>query len=253
MPMPEEISAWAERLVRDGVAGPHRSHSHHNNMGKLRRTLEGDPDCTFGVHGLENMTFDEAMAVVGRATGWRKEAPTDFVDPLRTIDGALDAGRLARKMADLGGEVVVATGHPDNLLPFLTGIADTLVEAGVTIRRQMEGASVRAGYRVRSLEYEGCVAVLADDWGGVHTHSPEGMLTLLSAGSPPDLVVADHGWAGAAMQANIPTVATFDTNDPALALAAARGKPGALIPLDDGMPSYAYVTVLEAFRSGFEE
>ena len=37
----------------------------------------------------------------------------------------------------------------------------------------------------------------------LHTHEPEPMRALLAAlDEPPDLVVADHGWAGAAAEAS---------------------------------------------------
>ena len=238
-------------LVHDGVAGPHRSHSHHNNLGKLRRTIEGDPDCTFGVSGLEVLTMETAMAAMADVTGWRPEEPTDYVDPEKTIAAAIAAGELCARYARPGADAIVATGHPDTLLLLLNGIADDLEEAGMTVRRALSGHLVKAGYRARSIEYEGKVAVLADEWGAVHTHSPEGMRELLAAAAAPALVVADHGWAGAAMEAGIPTAATLDTNDPALALAALRGGESALIPLDDGRPPSTYQPVLDAFRAGF--
>jgi hypothetical protein len=252
-PSTDLIDAWAARLVKEGVAGPHRSHSHSNNMGKLRRTLEGDPDCTFGLSGLDALSYQEALEAMTSVAGWRPEEPTDYIDPLRTIAGAMEAGRLCRRVAARGGDAIVATGHPDCLLRFLDGVADLLEEAGMGIRTDPVPEGIKAGWRLRSLEYEGRVAVLADEWGAVHTHSPEGMRALLNLGPPPQLVVADHGWAGAAMQAGIPTAATLDSNDPALALGVAIGREAALIPLDDGRPPFFYEPVLEAFTAGFQE
>src|SRR2546421_12457731 len=81
MPSPSEREAWKAMLVHDGVAGPHRSHSHHNNLGKLRRTIEGDPDCPFGVSGLEALTMEPAMAAMADVTGWRAGEPTDYAAP----------------------------------------------------------------------------------------------------------------------------------------------------------------------------
>ena len=253
MPSAEQVDQWAARLVRDGVAGPHRSPSHHNNLGKLKRTLASDPDCTFGLSCFEGMTFEEAFAAMAAVAGWEPEQPTEYVDPRKTLMGAVDGGRMCRRIAAPGAQAVVATGHPDTLLVLLHGVVELLEEAGVTVRCDLEGHHVQAGYRARALEYEGKVAVLADEWGPVHTHSPEGMRLLLDRIGRPDLVVADHGWAGAAMAAGVPTVATLDTNDPALALGALRGAECALIPLDDGRAPRAYGTVLEAFTAGFRE
>ena len=52
---------------------------------------------------------------------------------------------------------------------------------------------------------------------------------------PPDLVVADHGWAGAAGQAGITTVGFADCNDPALFVGEAEGKVAVVVPLDDNV------------------
>jgi histidinol phosphate phosphatase hisN-like protein len=249
MPTALEIAAWAHRLVENGVAGPHRSHSHQNNMGKLRRTLEGDPDCTFGLSGLGNLSHERALAAMGSVVGWRPEEPTSYVEPEMTVAAALSAGRLCGEVVRPGSKIIVGTGHPDFLLALLTGIAEVLETRGAVIRRDLKRIIVLGRL---AIEYVGPVAVLADAWGPVHTHSPEGMRALLELGHP-DLVIADHGWAGAAMEARVPTVATLDTNDPALALGALRGPPCALIPLDDGRPLDAYEPVLEAFRAGLEE
>ena len=80
----------------------------------------------------------------------------------------------------------------------------------------------------------------------LHTHSPEPMQALLAAaGDRPlaDLVVADHGWAGAAGQAGLPVVGFADTNDPALFLAAAEGGVDVVVPLDDNVAPADYAPV----------
>jgi len=61
----------------------------------------------------------------------------------------------------------------------------------------------------------------------------------------PDLVVADHGWAGAAGQAGIDTIGFADSNDPALFVAEAEGIVSVTVPLDDNVapPLYAPLTV----------
>jgi hypothetical protein len=63
-----------------------------------------------------------------------------------------------------------------------------------------------------------------------------------------DLVVADHGFAGAAVAAGIPTVAIMDTNDPAFAVVSARGADLTVVPMDDNRPLSAYASALEVLE-----
>jgi uncharacterized protein YbjT (DUF2867 family) len=66
----------------------------------------------------------------------------------------------------------------------------------------------------------------------------------------PALVVADHGFAGAAVAAGIPTVAIMDTNDPALAVVARRGADHlTVIPMDDNRPQNSYAAALEVLQA----
>jgi ribosomal protein S2 len=59
-----------------------------------------------------------------------------------------------------------------------------------------------------------------------------------------DLVVADHGFAGAAIAVGIPTVAVMDTNDAALAVVARRGAHLTVVPMDDNRPQGSYAAAL---------
>ena len=103
--------------------------------------------------------------------------------------------------------------------------------------------------RARHIRAINGVHVLASGGELLHTHSPEPMQALLGALSrPPDLVVGDHGWAGAAVEAGIEALAFADSNDPALFVAEHEGKPVLTVPLDDNVqpslydPLSAYVT-----------
>ena len=86
-----------------------------------------------------------------------------------------------------------------------------------------------------------------------HTHSPRPMAEILDAlpqegEPPPDLVIADHGWAGCAADRGIDTIGYADSNDPALFLGEAEGTLTVCVPLDD------YVTsVVSAFLAHRKE
>ncbi|MEA2497886.1 MAG: hypothetical protein QOH26_291, partial [Actinomycetota bacterium] len=94
--------------------------------------------------------------------------------------------------------------------------------------------------RHEEIRYVGGVGCLAD-WGNLkHTHSAHAMEALLEISEWPDLVLGDHGFAGAAIERDIPTIAVMDINDPALAIAWGEGKDVTIIPMDDNRPPHLY-------------
>jgi methylase of polypeptide subunit release factors len=66
------------------------------------------------------------------------------------------------------------------------------------------------------------------------------MESLLDPGPWPDLVLGDHGFAGAALARGIPVVAVVDINDHALAVAKAEAMDVTIIPMDDNRPPRLY-------------
>jgi len=158
--------------------------------------------------------------------------------------------------------VVVATGHPVGLRPTHTAVAAALREAGCTLLTPAEGwqhpDDAPPFERDRSIGYLGDLAVVkTSDGVPRHTHSPLPMEAILAdlraAGEPPpDLVIADHGWAGAAGQAGIDAVGFADCNDPALFVGEAEGRVLVSVPLDDNVtPSlYAPMTAYLLARAG---
>lgn len=100
------------------------------------------------------------------------------------------------------------------------------------------------------LDWVGPVAALGDGASLRHTHDPAPMRRILEEIGAVDLVVADHGFAGAAVVGGIPTVAVMDTNDPALAVVARRGAERlTVVPMDDNRPRNSYVAALEVLRA----
>ena len=70
--------------------------------------------------------------------------------------------------------------------------------------------------------------MVTDEHAPRHTHDGEPMRRILRAGRP-DLVFADHGFAGAAIEQAVDAVSIADVNDPALIVARAQGRTG---PID---------------------
>jgi hypothetical protein len=124
-------------------------------------------------------------------------------------------------------------------------VATALAAAGCTILTPAAESWVSVGGTQRRIRYVGGVATIGTGGDLLHTHAPEPMIRMVEelrrGGDRPALVIADHGWAGAAGQAGLATVGFADTNDPALFVAAAEGKVEIVVPLDDNVAPAAYL------------
>jgi hypothetical protein len=65
------------------------------------------------------------------------------------------------------------------------------------------------------------------------------------------VVFADHGFAGAAIEAGIDTVSIADVNDPALVVARHQWRAGPVIVMDDNVQPEAYWPVFQAIAEPF--
>ncbi len=241
-----------EHLVAHRIAGDVAT-SRENNLGNFRRLAERDVRYLFGIEPDGSWTFTEVLELMASRCGVSRDEAylegVDYIDPELTV-GRLEAlaDRL-RQAAENRERVVVATGHPTGLLAVHVEVARALAAAGCPLLMPAAGWSYefqRYGYRHRrEIRYVGGVAVVASRGDLNHTHSPRAMVAMLDAlrasGEPwPDLVVADHGWAGAAGQAGVDAVGFADSNDPALFVAEAEGKVLVTVPLDDNVQPHLY-------------
>jgi hypothetical protein len=140
--------------------------------------------------------------------------------------------------------VFLGTGHPTGPLEMYIRLADALRDRGAEIVRVAEGDPYERYAGGAQIRYVGDVACVSMGGDLAHTHSARPMEYLLGSGLTCDLVVGDHGFAGAALSQGIDAVAVVDTNDPALALAWARGLNVWPVLCDDNRPpgSYAALT-----------
>ena len=241
------MNQYADVLLKAGVAGTNTSHGAENNLLKIGRLLEGEPSQTFGMEALlVSVGFDEAYEAVTLQTGHPPDAEETegrgCIDPARTAAGLVEAGERIRAVAEGGGSFVFATGHPGALLSYYLGLAAWVEELG----GEALTARTPGRYNKNSiLDWVGPVGTLGNGASLWHTHDAGPMRDLLRELDDVDLVLADHGFAGAAVAAGIPTVAIMDTNDPALAVVARRGADLMVVPMDDNRPLNSYASALE--------
>lgn len=251
-------SQIADRLVASGVTGYHRSHDRANNLRKIGELAEGTPEATFGLSGTERYSAGEVLGFLAELTGCSPDIAEcegyDTIDPERTIAGLIAAGRTLGRAAQQGRLLLTATGHPTGLLEFYMHIVAAYRRAGGKILRLMEEERFPLGRSKHAeIRYTGGVGCLAD-WGSLrHTHSPAAMEVLLDEQPWPDLVLGDHGFAGAAIERGIPTVAVMDINDPALAIAHAEKRDVTIVPMDDNRPPGAYEPAWEVVVKALEK
>ncbi|HEX2047957.1 MAG TPA: phosphatase [Acidimicrobiales bacterium] len=248
-------------LVASRLAGRVATRS-SNSLRNAARLVEGDPDCTMGLDDWRDADLAEVLAAV-HAAGGRELDPEaaehpdgGYIEPEVTLDGIRrHRGALADFVAAGGGRVVVATGHPV-LLGHYVALVAALASAGCRMLRPLEGVEdvlTTPEGRPCSVGYVDGVAVLAYDGHEHHTHRSlymEAMLDAAGGRDGVDLVIADHGFAGAAVEAGIETLSIADINDPALPLAQARGRTAGVLLIDDGLDPSVFVPVTEAVLAG---
>jgi hypothetical protein len=98
------------------------------------------------------------------------------------------------------------------------------------------------------VEAHGGVIALTDGREPRHTHWPYAMHRVLDDETP-DLVFADHGFAGAAIEAGVETISIADVNDPALLVARAQGRTEHVLVFDDHVSPEDYWPISVALTS----
>jgi hypothetical protein len=247
-----------ERALLAGLVAGWATHPLDNVRGNAQLLLDRDPDKEFGLSGLQHgFTLEAILDLVERAAG----APIDRnartgpveIRPGPIIDACGPVGERLRKAAADGVRVVLATGHPVGLAYLYHELAAWLATNGADVITPAGGAR----WRERRLDHDwevvywDGVAMLSDTREPRHTHWPFAMHRILEA-EVPDLVVADHGFAGAAIEDRVETISIADVNDPALLVAKAQGRTEHVLVFDDHVDPNAYWPVFVALTDGVD-
>jgi hypothetical protein len=234
----------AEHLVAHRIAGDVAT-SRASNVANVGKMLAREPEYWFGLELERDWSFEEVLKLLAARVGIDPDATrttgADRIDVQLCLDALDSAARLLAGAARDHSRVLIATGHPTGVLALHVRVAAGLAAAGCEVVIAADGDWVEVIGERRRVRYLEGVATVGTGGDLMHTHSPEPMQHVLARlSTPPDLVFADHGWAGAAAQAGIPTVGLADTNDPALFVGAEDGKVAVAVPLDDNVLPAAY-------------
>lgn len=233
------------RIIDAGVAGARGGRGRAEVSNGVRRLVAGDRRVMFGLE-LDRVTHEEAQAAVDEVWGSPSDGVRTSIDPDRTLAGARVLGERLRDASVHGRRVAFATGRPASMLPMLTRLVSAARAGGAVIAECPHyGPLEPRRHPPRWLWWYDGVAAVTD---GEHLLADDGVEAgdeWLFAVGRPDLVVADLGFAGAAAEAGHETIALADLDTPALAVAAARGAPLRLVPLDARRPPAAYAAVVD--------
>jgi Phosphatase len=241
-------------LLAGGVAGT-ATHPIDNVRGNIQKLLDHDPDKEFGLTGLqEGMTLDRVLGLVERAAGvpidrGARFGPVD-IRARSIVDASLAAGGRLARASENAETIVFATGHPTGLAYLYHELASELARRGASILVLGRGVRWREPGLDHDwfIEHHDDVAMLSDGRAPRHTHKPDAMERMLSEGRP-DLVFADHGFAGAAIEAGVETISIADVNDTALLVAKEQGRTEHVLVFDDHVDPNAYWPVFIALTA----
>ena len=246
--------ALAAALVAGRIAGPVTSHDRADVAWRIARLADGDRDLQLGLLDLGSLSRHEVLAAVAAEAGFDSDPRIDTgptpIDPFRVLAAWEVAGDRLALAAAAGERVLLATGHPAGLTLLYQAFGELLERGGAKLLRPLSGHSWREAGRHRQIRYLHGVAVLSDRGSTVHTHAP-GPMELLLQEVRPDLVIADHGFAGAAIQAGVETISIADVNDPALVVAKRRGRTEIVVVMDDNVLPEDYWPCFQAVASRF--
>lgn len=231
-----------------------------SNLGNLRRLAAREPAHLYGVDVAEHWSTESLLALMGERVGISTDPA--FERGQDRIDAGLAVARLAayrERFAEVvraGGLLLFATAHPATLMDVYRRFAIAASDAGARVLdvntlpfARPDGIRVPLDDEHLHLWSTGGVTCAYRGGSLVHTHAPEPMNALLDRldelGIRPDLVIADHGWAGASGRRGLPTIAIADCNDPAVFVAEAQGSIEIVVPLDDGLAVHLYEPVID--------
>jgi hypothetical protein len=212
----------------------------------LTRLAAGHVDATLGLD-LGRVTREEASAALESVWGASGGGPRIAIDPECTSTAVEHAAARLATVARRGGRIAFATGRPASLLAVYTGIVAALAPTDARVVDVGAFGPVAGG---RSLWWVDCVATVTD---GASLLADDGTVSgddWLFAVGRPELVVADRGFAAAAVGAGLETIALADVDAVVLGVAARREHPIQVVPVDDQRPPGAYEPLVRGLVAG---
>jgi hypothetical protein len=239
------FAAYLDRARITGEVGTPRQ----DNLAHIEGFLAGNEHLEFGVELTRRWSREEVFGLMVDRVGLHPDPAhahgQDTISAERCIAALTRYARRFGEAVRAGSAILFATGHPAGLFPVYQHLAGAARRNGARVVGIEEGIRLQDG-DLRQIND----VVMFQQYGSLaHTHFPEPMRLVLAqlreSGAPVDFVVADHGWAGAAASAGLPTIGIADCNDPGLFVSEAQGQLEVAVPMDDNVLPHLYDPVTE--------
>lgn len=243
-PVIQRVITGPSCLVQPRLAGPHARLGRDAVRAAIRRLTSGSTTW-FDAAEVDDITADEAWAAIATVYGWKPENARAQIDACSLEHAAFRVRDRLRALASAGGRIGFATSRPASLLPCFTALARGATDRGARVltldRFGLDGGRDQ-------LWWHDGVAVVTDGTSLLATDGRRQGADWLFAIGAVDLVVADRGFAAAAVGEGIPTVVFADLDEPGFAVAALRGLPVDVLPVDTSRPPNAYGPLVDMLR-----
>ena len=248
---------FEQQLKRLGLTGSKTSLStqiFRDSIGQLARR---EPNATMGIspkyliHALDSGAIEECLEEVFGTDASRPVVHIDLELTMIALDEAFEKiSSAAKKQA----KIIFATSRPASMLPLMIELARLSQECGAEILYSYDNTSsfVADGRKDRALTWSGQVGVVTDNKSLLETNDAKVADDLIFHLPRPDLVVADHIFAGASLTAGYPTVAFASLESIAVAVASVPEPSALAVPISLTRPSSHYEVIANFARAYFD-
>lgn len=262
----QKRKAFLKKLINLGIAGKGAGHSRLRNIIAVREILKGKSKALLGLEELKSLPEEKILKAISSITGCSnditKEDGEGYINPDSTLDALIKAAFILYETCKRDkGNIILATGHPGAMLGFYIEVAEAIRKLGGNVICPGVGRSLKVytcpncGLHdvVEQIDCLCGVALVTNGDTFMHTHDTKPMDYMIDEAKKNnqtiDLVVADHGFAGSAINNGLNVIAIMDTNDPAIAAAQKYlNKDITIIPMDDNRPNFVTKQVGQIFK-----
>jgi hypothetical protein len=203
------------------------------------------------LHALDSGSIEQCAEEV---YGIDTTQPSVFIDPELTMIALDEACARIAESAMHGARIIFACSRPSATLPLFIELAKLSKDAGANILESFDNTSsfISDGRKGRRFTWSGSVAVVTDSESLLSCNDAKAADDLLFHLPRPDLVVADHIFAGAALTSGLPTIAFTGIESLAVSVASVPEAQCLAIPISINQPSTHYDIIANFAKSYFK-